>query len=169
MDVLLGDVGHAIGGGWAEMPGVERSNDFVVHLMAKRLQNAGFGNVALSVDRNFDNHVALNSGWQGGARYVGANDGQRRLTDKAHGRAVRQRSLLRAGLERIRNRIGSMSVVRLPGNRFLQHGLADGNRRRLRACAQFQRGIVYQLGNDVPAPKREIRGLYDAGMERTVD
>jgi hypothetical protein len=65
MHVLLGDVGDAVGGGGAEVPGVEGGYDFVVDLGAEGLQDAGGGDVALGVDGDFDNDVALDSGGQG--------------------------------------------------------------------------------------------------------
>ena len=50
MDVLLGDIRHAVGGGGAEVPGVKGGYDFVIHFGAKGLQDEGGGDVALGID-----------------------------------------------------------------------------------------------------------------------
>ena len=61
MYVLLGYVGNAVGGGGPEVPGMEGSDDFLVHIGTERLKDASLGHVTLDVDRDFHDDVTLDS------------------------------------------------------------------------------------------------------------
>jgi hypothetical protein len=164
MYVLLGYVGNAVGGGGPEVPGVEGSDDFLVHLGTERLKDASLGHVTLDVDRDLHDYVTLDPGRQRGTRYVGTNNGQGRFPDETDSWAVGQGPLLRTSLQRIRDRVG---VLGLPD--FVRRRLPMDGTIRYGVFAQRKRRRVDKLGNNCPAPKPDVRRLDDSGVERSQD
>ena len=91
VDILLRRNGHAVHGGRAEAPVAQHRQHFVFNAVAKRLQDLGFGYVALGVDGDFYHHVADDASWYFRSRdhRIGENYRQCRPHFMAGGRSVR--------------------------------------------------------------------------------
>src|ERR1035438_10651501 len=67
-DVLRGD-GHAILRGWPEVPSLQHGKHLLLDTVSDALQQLGLDHVSFCVNRDLDNHVALNARRYVRARY----------------------------------------------------------------------------------------------------